>query len=84
MCCVLWAETDWCFALETALIADIFFRTPPRAEKALRDRERVMGATFEARRHLRIRYVPVEQPASDEVQSLADYRAIAARHEAER
>lgn len=61
--CVLWAETDWQFALVTALVADAAFRGDLKAVGELRQRERIIGTTDDARRDLRIRYVEPEKPA---------------------
>lgn len=77
--CVLWAESDWHFALDTARIAEVFNRNPAKVQRELRQRERVLGFTFDARRYLRIRYVEREAPVPDGVRSITDYRALAAR-----
>lgn len=80
--CVLWSETDWGFAADAAIVADMFYRNPTeKGEKALRDREKVMGTTVDYRRDLRIRYVEPAQVLPSEVTAIADYRAVAARHE---
>jgi hypothetical protein len=76
--CALWTDSDWRFALSTALVADAFHygHTPSATELARR--EKVMGTTVDARRDLRIKYVP--RPAESEnaagVTSLADYRDL--------
>lgn len=63
--CVLWTATDWQFALETALMKDQFWRDyalgdmKSTAATEIRRREALLGTTAEARRQLRIRYVPV-------------------------
>lgn len=72
--CRLWTESDWLFALETALIADNFYRSGDMgAARELRARAKVLGTTADARRDLRIRYVspddrddqaPEQQPAA--------------------
>jgi hypothetical protein len=63
--CVLWSASDWQFALVTALVADAAFRGIPGAAAELRQRERVLGTTHDARRDLRIRYVePVKPPTA--------------------
>jgi len=78
--CVLWTETDWRFALETAVLAAQFHATCDlKAEAGLFRRERVLGMTVDARRDLRIRYVPVEAEEADEdasVTTMADYRVM--------
>lgn len=62
--CILWTETDWQFALDTALVHAAFVGGNDRgARTELRHREKRMGTTFETLRDLRIRYVealPVE------------------------
>lgn len=63
--CVLWRKSDWLFALATALIADLSARGVTSAGAELRQRERVLGMTLDARRDLRIRYVdPAESKPS--------------------
>ena len=60
----LWAESDWQFALATALVADALFYGTMGMATELRQREKILGTTIDARRDLRIRYV---DPAPDEV-----------------
>lgn len=55
--CVLWSDSDWHFALGTALVADNAFRGATAAAAELRQREKVLGVTVDSRRDLRIRYV---------------------------
>ena len=55
--CALWSAGDWQFALTTAYVADMAFRGSVSAASELRNRERVLGTTYEFRRDLRIRYV---------------------------
>lgn len=65
--CVLWSDADWQYAVTTALVADAVFAGDVRLAGELRQRERVLGTTLDARRDLRIRYVPLEdEPAGDE------------------
>lgn len=78
--CVLWSEGDWQFALDTARVAAAFHAGDVRVAAELRQREKILGTTVDARRDLRIRYVPagevepdVSTPAG--VTSLDDYRA---------
>lgn len=66
--CVLWSMSDWVFAIATALIADMVFCGDRQAAGELRQREKIMGATLDSRRDLRIRYV---DPPSDDVESSA-------------
>jgi hypothetical protein len=61
--CFLWTETDWQFALTTATLhAQVWspYKVPAGVPGELRQRERQMGCTDEARRGLRIRYVDPE------------------------
>lgn len=55
--CSLWSMSDWVFAVSTALIADMVFCGDGVRAGELRQREKIMGATFDSRRDLRIRYV---------------------------
>ncbi len=70
--CVLWSPTDWHFAVETALMKDQFWRDYAEGEMKstaateIRRREGVLGTTAEARRQLRIRYVPAGEVPDDE------------------
>ncbi len=71
--CVLWTESDWRFALDSALVAAAFHAGDLRQAVELRQRERAMGMTAGARLDLRIRYV--EPEAEEEPPSrIADYR----------
>ena len=74
--CVLWSDADWEFALDTALIAAEFHGGDMRVAPELRQREKILGTTMDARRDLRVRYVS-EKPAEEAqgVTSLADYRS---------
>jgi hypothetical protein len=56
--CALWGEEDWAFAIDTAFVSAQFHRGDIKAATELRQREKVMGTTLDARRDLRIRYVP--------------------------
>ena len=62
--CVLWDDSDWQFAMDTAHVAKAFYKGNLKAATELRQREKVMGTTVDARRDLRIRYVEptVETP----------------------
>lgn len=75
--CVLWAPSDWMFALTTATVADAAFCGVSSAATELRNREKVMGTTVEFRRDLRIRYVDAVVNAKPaEVANIADYRDL--------
>ncbi len=54
--CVLWTDADWQFALDVAEIHARFVEGSNGTE--LRIREKLLGTTLDARRDLRIRYVP--------------------------
>lgn len=53
--CVLWGAGEWAFAEMTAVLHAKAI-TSGQGGKEVRDRERVMGTTDDARRALRIRY----------------------------
>ena len=76
--CRLWSESDWEFALETALVADALFYGRTTAATELRQREKVLGTTVDARRDLRIRYVEAGEVDGDdaEVTRLDAYRDL--------
>lgn len=63
---VLWTESDWMFALQTALVADDLHHGRTTAATELRQREKILGTTVDARRDLRIRYVPEMDEAEAE------------------
>lgn len=62
--CKLWSETDWHYAITTAWIHRRIWQGDHKLAGELRQRERAMGCTDEARRGLRIRYVDPEPEAS--------------------
>lgn len=70
--CANWQPGDWMFALETALMKQIFWtdysegdmKTSSATE--IRRREDQIGTTAEARRKLRIRYIPVREDVDGE------------------
>lgn len=75
--CVVWTPTDWEYALDTAFVHAQFASGDMRMATELRNREKLLGNTFDSRRDLRIRYVT---PADDReetasVASLDEYRA---------
>lgn len=53
----LWKRSDWRFAFDTALVADVLYSGDVRAATELRNREKVLGTTGDYRRDLRIRYI---------------------------
>jgi hypothetical protein len=75
--CVVWTQSDWEYAIDTAYVHATFASGDMRAATELRNREKLLGNTFDSRRDLRIRYVnPAEEheePAG--VASLDEYRA---------
>jgi hypothetical protein len=78
--CVLWTESDWQFAIDTARVHAKFIAGKPGTATELRNREKLLGVTMDSRRDLRIRYVPAEPKVGEieeerDVVSLADYRA---------
>lgn len=73
--CVLWDESDWRFALDTAILVAAFHGGDMKLATEVRQREKIMGTTLDARRDLRIRYVetlPEEERAG--VEAIADYK----------
>jgi hypothetical protein len=80
--CALWAEADWQFAFDTAVIASAFHAGDLRLAAELRAREKILGTTADARRDLRIRYVSASDDASASaedrasVTAMADYRKM--------
>lgn len=62
--CILWEETDWQFALTTALLHNLCWSGEDiKKSGELRMRERLMGLTAESRVDMRIRYVePGDEP----------------------
>ena len=73
--CVLWDASDWMFMTDTAVLHAAFHLGDIKAATELRQREKVMGTTMDARRDLRIRYVPAEQEEERVgVTAIEDYR----------
>jgi hypothetical protein len=72
--CVLWDESDWIFALNTALVAAAFHGGDIKAATELRQREKVMGTTVDSRRDLRIRYIEPAADKAEDIPNIADYR----------
>lgn len=58
--CVLWQDSDWQFALDTAMVHAAASHGQVTAMSELRQREKIMGTTVDARRDLRLRYVDPE------------------------
>jgi hypothetical protein len=58
--CVLWSRSDWAFCLDTALVHAQAVTGVVSAMAELRQREKIIGTTVDARRDLRIRYVEPE------------------------
>lgn len=74
--CVLWDESDWRFAFETALVAAVLHSGDVRAATELRNREKVLGTTVDFRRDLRIRYVTPAATVPEGVTALDEYRRM--------
>jgi hypothetical protein len=55
--CILWQPSDWQFCLDTAMVHASASHGSVTAMSELRQREKIMGTTVEARRDLRIRYL---------------------------
>jgi len=72
--CVLWDESDWQFAMDSAEVAKRFYAGKMQAATELRNREKVMGTTVDFRRDLRIRYVDPKAELPEDIPSLEDYR----------
>lgn len=62
----LWTPSDWMFVLQTALVADDLHHGRTTAATELRQREKIIGTTVDARRDLRIRYVSEVDSDDDE------------------
>lgn len=75
--CVLWSESDWQFALDT-LVVYKRFAAGKEGGGELRIREKLLGTTMDARRDLRIRYIPLPD-ANEEPQGPAPTNFAAAR-----
>lgn len=74
--CVLWEKSDWQFAKDTAIIAAAFHAGDLVRAQELRQREKIMGTTADARRDLRIRYVePARKGTPNNVKAIEEYRA---------
>jgi hypothetical protein len=82
--CVRCSDGDWSFAIDTAMLAAEFHESGTSSSAAeLRQREKILGTTMDARRALRIRYLPVEvapvegdEGAPAPVAQLDDYRDL--------
>jgi hypothetical protein len=74
--CVLWRESDWQYALQTAQVYENWLTNGKSADAAeLRQREKVLGTTWDALRDLRIRYVSgVQEDEGPKPISLDDRR----------
>jgi hypothetical protein len=63
--CVLWSDSDWAFCSDTALVHAQAVTGVISAMSELRQREKILGCTYDSRRDLRIRYVDViTEPAT--------------------
>ena len=76
----LWRESDWDFAVDTAALAARFYESNGTALAAeLRQRERILGTTADARRDLRVRHVPVRRQELATVHQADDYQGLLGR-----
>jgi len=80
--CILWTETDWQFAADTAFLVAAFHAGDLRLASEIRTRERLLGTTADARRDLRIRYTDPDSGAevredTASVTAMDDYRKMA-------
>lgn len=75
----LWTDSDWQYALDTACVAAAFHAGDARMAAELRQREKVLGTTQDARRDLRLRYVEPEPEGEAAGVAVMDrYRKMAA------
>lgn len=78
--CVLWAVSDWEFVFDTALLKEfLMFGGSTSLATEIRNREKVLATTADARRDQRIRYVSADDSStgSDEtVTRLDDFRDL--------
>ena len=75
--CVLWEESDWQMARDTADLAARLHKGDMRIAAELRQRERLLGTTHDARRDIRVRYVEAAVDVNDgegTVSTMADYQ----------
>jgi len=72
--CVLWAPSDWQFALDTAFVAAALHDGNQRQAAELRQREKVLGTTADARRDLRILLVDEAEQDLPPVDKMDEYR----------
>lgn len=76
--CVLWSKADWRFASVTLRVLAKYLKGGEIGAAAeLRNREKVMGTTWDSRRQLRILYVdPAKTGKPTAVKALDDYRDL--------
>lgn len=73
--CILWQDSDWMFAVDTAMVHAQASHGSVSAVAELRQREKIMGTTVDSRRDLRIRYVePEVEPILELVTNIDDRR----------
>lgn len=79
--CVLWKDSDWSFAIDTAMLAAEFHDGDmPRATE-LRQREKILGTTADARRDLRLRYLRPTSIEPDQPDAVAPVAQLDAYRE---
>lgn len=76
--CVLWTDADWQFAHDTGFLVAQFHDGQMRVAAEIRQRETIMGVTFDSRREIRVRYVDAVADNQDDasVTTMADYQAL--------
>ena len=73
----LWGDTEWEIALAGAIVHHRFLRGNASAATEIRRREAALGATADARRDLRIRYVaPSDGPKLAKVTAMDSVRDL--------
>ena len=77
--CVLWGPSDWAFAVDTAVLHAAYAEGALSWATEIRQREKVMGTTVDARRDLRIRYVSEVQDDEPAPLSIEERRRLIAQ-----
>lgn len=74
--CIAWRDSDWSFALATALIADSVHAGDMTRAAELRTRETQMWATADSRRANKVTYTEVQPESTSAVAQINDYREL--------
>lgn len=73
---ILWDESDWQFAIDTAQLHAEWVRSHQSSIAVeIRQREKILGTTWDARRDLRIRYVDGVSEEEPGPTAMDEYRA---------